>query len=521
MSNASLGDSDAAHPAIKAYFIGGHGDNGENGDDDTRTFTVPKNCTIVVKAGAGECVWLDGRLQQSKKCKLHPDILKNPSAHPDEIYEAFGNVAIYTSGQKCPNFNYYLVSCFPSTQPFNTCSIFGSGVIDVDLFYKDSIENCEDRYRYSTIDKLPISPNRDEIFTYIRNLYKYSIFPSPTWTSNYIHNHVYNNESLPDILSIMYKNFKTTQKFLCEKFPGVYYNSVCRVNTASNNVFNTENTHTNTGARIYRRVLRNKFQSIHEENRKEKEMKAEQERKPKELNEKSKKVAQNYSAILSALTQRQVNLATDTAAADAVISEYELALQKQNRTSDNNETLKLLSNKRNQLVNKRSKTQQNVNTLKKNQDLHAKLLTINIPQQRRELRQQQLKPPKQIVQTLKNRIGESFHRKQLIRNVFNPAYVNRRRQEEYNKLEKQIINSKRSLAQSKSFPQAYPKNVINQLTATLNYAMKAKSFINKERINKERGAKKQHNITLAHSTGGRHTRRYNQIQSRKIRRRSH
>ena len=397
------------------------------------------------------------------------------------------------------------------------CSIFGSGLIDVDLFYKDFKENCNDRYRCID-DKLPISPKRDEIIKYIENLYKYSIFPSSIWILDYIRDRINKNESLPNILSFMYKNFKTTQQFLCSTYPGVYYNFVCRVNSASNNVFNEERTEASTrSVGMSRKVLRNRFQSIIEEERKEKEMKAEQERKPKELNEKSKKVAQNYSAISSALRQRQVNLATDNAAANAVISEYELALHKQNRTSDNNETLKTLSNKRNQLVNKLSKTQQNVNTLKKNQDLHAKLITINLPQQRRELRQQQLIPSKPIVQTLKNRIGESFHRKQLIRNVFSPAYINRRRQEEYNKLEKQIIKSKKALEQSKHFPQTYPKHVVNLTIAKLNNAMKAKAFINKER----EAEQKRHNLKQAHSTGGRHTRRYKQIQTRKIRRRSH
>ena len=166
MSSESLGDSDAAHPVRKEYFIGGHGNNGENGDDNKRTFTVPKNCTIVVKVAAGESMYRSS-YQQSEICKLPSDILKNPTAHPDEIYEAFGNVAIYTSGQKCPNFNYYLLSCFPSTQPFNKCSIFGSGVIDVDLFSKDFKEKCDDEYRYSTDDKLPISRQHDDIIKYL------------------------------------------------------------------------------------------------------------------------------------------------------------------------------------------------------------------------------------------------------------------------------------------------------------------------------------------------------------------
>jgi hypothetical protein len=163
----------------KAYFIQGHGGEG-NG-----YFEVPDNCMIIVKTQTGKVTYAtQGRI--SFLCELSPDTLKNPLKHLDEIHENFGSVAIYTPGQQCPNFEYNLVNCFPSTYPYESCVSVSSGLIDVDhipnTFGSDHIELCKSwngKEQQEIFKKIVNSWDRNLTRDYIVNLFKYSVHPTP------------------------------------------------------------------------------------------------------------------------------------------------------------------------------------------------------------------------------------------------------------------------------------------------------------------------------------------------------
>jgi len=224
----------------KAYIIGGHG---AEGSDD---FEVPDGCIIVVKAYSGSLMQGYTFLKQ-ELCSLSPDILKDPINHYADLYKAFGPLAIYKPGQKCPNFSYTLLSCYKHNSEWNGCDSFGSGTIDVDSLYIDKIQRECIRHiskstrrnkNYNEYRKLSTKRIDSSTYAYMKQLYKHSVFPTSERIGDLMDD--LSDEganTLSDMLSGINVNVHHTQKDLCELFPGVYYNFVCRASQIGKQLF--------------------------------------------------------------------------------------------------------------------------------------------------------------------------------------------------------------------------------------------------------------------------------------------
>lgn len=228
-----------SNPLANAYYIAGHGGPGKD------TFTVPKDCIIVVKAKEGMFTVEDDR-NLLKICELSIEQLKNPLKYQEELYKAFLSLAIYKEGDKCPNFTYNVRSCYPSKSAYTECEAFGSGVIDL-----TKLKGGSCRSDITKLSDLKLN-NDTSIGEYVEKLFIHSIFPTKQQveqkiftTSGFFYKTktvkpaiLSSNSSIPQSNTIPYKINKilnelddiviTTQKTLCELYPGVYYNFVCR-----------------------------------------------------------------------------------------------------------------------------------------------------------------------------------------------------------------------------------------------------------------------------------------------------
>ena len=485
-------------PSTKAYFIGGHGAEGSD------KFKVPKNCIVIAKAHTGQRTYASDEI-----CILPPDILKDPIKNLAEIHEAFGTVAIYTPGQMCPNFQYTLLSCYPSDEPINRCSSLGSGVIDLDLFYEDSHLKCYPLTRRNNEQPFEIMKIPD-IRKYVGNLYKHSVAPTSDGILNYVD--VLKNKditSLPDILDNIFKNSSTTQEALCNAFPGVYYNFVCRANEATKTMYKGEQTLRSN--RIFyegRNVLRNNVQFIEEE-RKEMEKK----RKEKELVKKEKEAFANFLKMRSNLSKVQQEKYTNSASFDNLSSEYKILSEKQDKTENDNITLKMVRDKMDQLVNKSSKTQANITQFLEKLELQREMLR-NIRDQTYSIQQT---PSSPIAKTIKSQIEESLvHRKPFIRNVYTPEYVSQRRQKEYNELNALIKRNEYIL----SFYPALPEGVRDYYKNERESAMRTLKNSKEKKLRLQKINHPELFLKNRLELKGGHTRKRNHKRSRETRRKS-
>jgi len=390
-----------ATPATKAYLIRGHGSEG-----DTK-FKVPNHCIIVVKVKAGAYSYEHSELT-NKLCELSPTILKDPDQHHAEIYNAFGNVAIYTPGQMCPNFILYPLSCFPAKKPFDSCLSFGSGIIDIDPFLHDSRKRCKpvdhqmERLRFKAVEKGKLK----DIYKYIGDLYEHSAYPPPEDVLNYIDDLTDKDiTSFHDILNEINDHFRTTQKELCKSKPGVYYNFVCRNNPVTNKLFTRKNNNTP-------HVLRNSIESILSTISKE-------EAKEKEELHKAQK---NLNEILAAFEKAQNEYMTNEAAFEKRKG------HDANEYADELQAMELKQKER------------NTNELYRTYESQR----IAVEEAKKMVRS------KRIAQTLKNHIGEAeMQRKPGMRHIYTPSYIKKRRQNEYRDLERQLIENQQSLEEHK------------------------------------------------------------------------
>jgi hypothetical protein len=382
-----------ATPATKAYLIRGHGSEG-----DTK-FRVPNHCIIVVKVKAGAYSYEHSELT-NKLCELSPTILKDPVQHHAEIYRAFGNVAIYTPGQMCPNFILYPLSCFPAKKPFDSCLSFGSGIIDIDPFLHDSRKRCKpvdhrmEKLRFKDVEKGKLK----DIYKYIGDLYEHSAYPLPEDVLNYIDDLTDKDiTSFQDILNEINDHFRTTQKELCKSKPGVYYNFVCRNNPVTNKLFTRRNNNT---PHVLRNSIESVLSTISKEETKEKE----------ELHKEQKKL----NEILAAFEKAQNEYLTNEAAFE------------KRKGHDGNEL---------QAMELKQK-ERNTNALYRKYESQR----IAVEEAKKMVRS------KQIAQTLKNHIGEAeMQRKPGMRHIYTPSYIQKRRQNEYHDLERQLIENQQSL----------------------------------------------------------------------------
>ena len=197
----------------KVYTIGGHGDNG------TKRFIVPKGCTIVVREHTGNPAY-DFTKDINKLCKFDTDTLTNPVKNSDALHTAYGSVAIYPAGSKCPNFNYYILGCY-KYEDGNRCPKFRSGVIDVRKA-KHANECLSDTGTFN--------PNGLELDEYLAENYKYSAWPTGDEAFSIIRRlrSLFNHETDNQFMNKLESLFTITQEDLCHLLPGVYYNFVCR-----------------------------------------------------------------------------------------------------------------------------------------------------------------------------------------------------------------------------------------------------------------------------------------------------
>lgn len=388
-----------ATPATKAYLIRGHGSEGDT------TFRVPKNCIIVVKVKAGAYSYEHSELT-NKLCELSPTILKDPVQHRAEIYKAFGNVAIYTPGQMCPNFILYPLSCFPAKKPFDSCLSFGSGIIDIDPFLHDSRKRCNpvdhqmEKLRFEKVEKGKLK----DIYEYIGDLYEHSAYPIPEDVLNYIDDLTDNDiTSFQDILNEINDHFRTTQKDLCKSKPGVYYNFVCRNNPVTAKLFTRKNNNT---PHVLRNSIESVLSAISKEEAKEKE----------ELHKEQKKL----NEILAAFEKAQNEYMTNEAAFEK--------RKGQNEYTDELQAMELKQKER------------NVNALYRTYESQR----IAVEEAKKMLRS------KQIAQTLKSHIGEAeMQRKPVISHTYTASYIKKRRRNEFRDLERQLIENQKSLEEYK------------------------------------------------------------------------
>jgi hypothetical protein len=207
------------------YTIGGHGHQTKS----LPSFVVPPGCTIIVFAHTSEPTMV-GFGGFRKLCSLPLHILENPHDNIPQLIDMFGSLAFYFEGQRCPNFEYYLSNCFDWKNgdiPYFGCNIAGSGVIDVRKMKRSVCKN--------TVPDVSVSHNETtNIPNVIADMYTNSVFPTRATIldafnsiiSQRFQTSVEKGFTFLDILKpeLMY----TDQKTLCELFPGIYYNFVCR-----------------------------------------------------------------------------------------------------------------------------------------------------------------------------------------------------------------------------------------------------------------------------------------------------
>jgi hypothetical protein len=216
-----------------AYTLFGHGS-----EPLKKEFVVPEGCRIVVKAQT------DQPLTHTYFTSLMRHLL-------DPISESFGPMSVYTPGQSCPNFVYSLGPEYMKDHIFRTfLDVYDTvkhvtefdiwvsttlGVIPVPLHTgKPSIQDTFER-------KVPTRLKVKDLNEY---LYANSIFPTKEyvhevfesiWGADRYANLIYleflkdaNKEANIEKLKECNKHFEITQEELCKRFPGTYYNFVCR-----------------------------------------------------------------------------------------------------------------------------------------------------------------------------------------------------------------------------------------------------------------------------------------------------
>ena len=256
---------------MKPYFISGHGsepDISGHGSEPGSTMKVPEDCIVIVKTHSGERgyhTFFDGI------CKLPYDVLQNPLENMPAIIKEFGTVAVYTTGQTCPDFTYQLIACYRHPKsPYETCETYGSGILDLERIIDDDgfgdgvgdgagagVEDDDDdddddptqicrKYiprKWDLFRDLNKHSSYDDIIYVFARKYRHSVNP----TAEYIYDVLDSVEAREEIMRrftghkqlsmndkctlfirylIDHKHVVRTQSEL--KGPAVYYNFLCR-----------------------------------------------------------------------------------------------------------------------------------------------------------------------------------------------------------------------------------------------------------------------------------------------------
>ena len=212
-------------PGQGVYTIGGHGYQTKS----LPSFVVPPGCTIIALAHTSEAT-IVGFESLKKLCSLPLHILENPHDNIPHLIDMFGSLAFYFEGQRCPNFEYHLSNCFAgknSNVPFG-CSISGSGVLDVRKMKRSSV--CKN----TVLDDVVVQSETTNIPNVIADMYTNSVFPTRSTILDAFNSRIgqifqTNVEKGFTFLNVLKRELMyTDQKTLCELFPGIYYNFVCR-----------------------------------------------------------------------------------------------------------------------------------------------------------------------------------------------------------------------------------------------------------------------------------------------------
>jgi hypothetical protein len=234
-----------------------------------KSFKVPPGCTIVVHKHPYELSY-EYHAMTKKLLSLPKEVINNPVQHKYEIINKLGSVVFYEAGEQCPYFEYQTLSCFPSEQPYTKCyGMLGSGVNNLmamkDQYDRTNISEIRKmRYKDTLInyDNLDLTSDTlkefsfDEIIELLSYMYRYSVYPTQAQVVTYIRenlSHFYttihrnmSTNRLKDLKREMIKEIlrgitnqtfvNPSQEFLCKKFPGVYYNFVCRYTQGTYNI---------------------------------------------------------------------------------------------------------------------------------------------------------------------------------------------------------------------------------------------------------------------------------------------
>lgn len=214
--------------SMQVYIISGHGS-----EDLDSTFIVPKGCTIVVHSISGRVSY--DTVFRKKLDILFYEIPFQTLQYPNNDIKIKLDTIIYNEGTICPLFNYDLHGfLLNDEEPPMLSSLMPemTGLINVSLLYrkldktKSTIsilgKNIPELNTIHTTNSSNIQPK----ITLLSSLYRYSIFPTLNEVKLY---YTYNTSQR------IYKTWKDNdlikinQLELCQMYPGVYYNFVCRV----------------------------------------------------------------------------------------------------------------------------------------------------------------------------------------------------------------------------------------------------------------------------------------------------
>ena len=246
-------------PFANAYTILGHG------GQEIGEFRVPPNCMVVTAALDSDLIFNDTYNEYLKKILATPmNVLLDPLANPLQIFEKLGPLTYYKPGKFCPNFNYQLVNSKKyslindnENVERQTIDYPGSGVKNIMDLQRTYIDN-EELIGTEYIDEYDLT--LDNLYDTIKSSYDGCVYPE----SEYIDEAL---EGLNDYIQTMKSaghndteiisegiNYAITalqeselindmpQRYLCETYPGIYYNFVCRKNKeATYNMFDHNN----------------------------------------------------------------------------------------------------------------------------------------------------------------------------------------------------------------------------------------------------------------------------------------
>lgn len=273
------------------YIIGGHGGDYKpvpptmvKEDIPKGYFRVPKDCAVIAKANKGQLTFAGNKYEPLSmiidgNTSLSREMLADPDKYAADLMQLFGIIKIYKENDLCPDFTYTLLSCF--NQPDlcevvdNGYSMYGlSGTISYDLLNDSPIQKGNKKpikdgkkvtpymsvIFYSNNDAIQFYRAKHHVISNIRHmngykddmkngleriittlcgLYSYSILPDKYMILQHIEKYgksyitLLSKNNMPEYADII-ALFKTigvihfTQKELCVRRPGVYYNFVCR-----------------------------------------------------------------------------------------------------------------------------------------------------------------------------------------------------------------------------------------------------------------------------------------------------